>query len=177
MVLESEFLPHVSTQEEGRYKKAFFVGYMVHRLIKGSLGRCAEDDRDYYGKKRLDMAGSLLSGLFRQLFRTYVDQMNTIIEKEINNGKQINVQSALKSDIITRGLKSGLATGNWGKDKQGDVQKTGVSQVLNRLTFASSLSHLRRLNTPLAKQGKMTKPRQLHNTHWGMVCPAETPEG
>lgn len=49
--------------------------------------------------------------------------------------------------------------------------------MLNRLTFASSLSHLRRLNTPLAKQGKLTKPRQLHNSHWGMVCPAETPEG
>lgn len=49
--------------------------------------------------------------------------------------------------------------------------------MLNRLTFASSLSHLRRLNTPLSKQGKLTKPRQLHNTHWGMVCPAETPEG
>lgn len=49
--------------------------------------------------------------------------------------------------------------------------------MLNRLTFASSLSHLRRLNTPLPKSGKLAKPRQLHNSHWGMVCPAETPEG
>lgn len=65
MILESEFLPHVSTQEEGRYKKSFFLGYMVHRLIKASLGRTSEDDRDYYGKKRLDMAGTLLTGLFR----------------------------------------------------------------------------------------------------------------
>ena len=48
---------------------------------------------------------------------------------------------------------------------------------MNRLTFASSLSHMRRLTTPLSKQGKLTKPRQLHNSHWGMVCPAETPEG
>eukprot|EP00352_Strombidinopsis_acuminata_P008760 CAMPEP_0176362182 /NCGR_PEP_ID=MMETSP0126-20121128/18256_1 /TAXON_ID=141414 ORGANISM="Strombidinopsis acuminatum, Strain SPMC142" /NCGR_SAMPLE_ID=MMETSP0126 /ASSEMBLY_ACC=CAM_ASM_000229 /LENGTH=111 /DNA_ID=CAMNT_0017718011 /DNA_START=1311 /DNA_END=1646 /DNA_ORIENTATION=- len=83
----------------------------------------------------------------------------------------------MKHESITRGLKSALATGNWGRDKQGQVQKTGVSQVLNRLTFASSLSHLRRLNTPLSKQGKLTKPRQLHNSHWGMICPAETPEG
>jgi len=36
---------------------------------------------------------------------------------------------------------------------------------------------LRRLNTPIAKSGKLAKPRQLHNTHWGMICPAETPEG
>ncbi len=178
MILETEFLPHVSTQIEGKYKKAFFVGYMVHRLIKASLGRTAEDDRDYYGKKRLDMAGSLLSGLFRQLFRNFVDEMQKILRRDIENGKtELNLIGAMKSELVTRGLKSALATGNWGKDKQGDVQKTGVAQVLNRLTFASSLSHLRRLNTPLAKQGKLTKPRQLHNSHWGMVCPAETPEG
>ena len=52
-----------------------------------------------------------------------------------------------------------------------------MSQVLNRLTFASTLSHLRRLNTPLGREGKLAKPRQLHNSHWGMICPAETPEG
>jgi DNA-directed RNA polymerase II subunit RPB2 len=63
-----------------------------------------------------------------------------------------------------------------GGDK-GATAKAGVSQVLNRLTYASSLSHLRRCNTPLARTGKQAKPRQLHNTHWGMVCPAETPEG
>lgn len=64
-----------------------------------------------------------------------------------------------------------------GGDKGGAAPKAGVSQVLNRLTYASSLSHLRRCNTPLARTGKQAKPRQLHNTHWGMVCPAETPEG
>jgi DNA-directed RNA polymerase II subunit RPB2 len=52
-----------------------------------------------------------------------------------------------------------------------------VAQVLNRLTFASTLSHLRRLNTPIGREGKLAKPRQLHNTHWGVICPAETPEG
>lgn len=49
-------------------------------------------------------------------------------------------------------------------------------QVLNRLTFASTLSHLRRVNSPIGRDGKLAKPRQLHNTLWGMICPAETPE-
>ena len=49
-------------------------------------------------------------------------------------------------------------------------------QVLNRLTYASTLSHLRRLNSPIGRDGKLAKPRQLHNTLWGMICPAETPE-
>ena len=104
--------------------------------------------------------------------------MTKILKRDIDNGHdKILLQKALKPDIITHGLRTALATGNWGKDRQGNVLKTGVSQVLNRLTFASSLSHLRRLNTPIAKTGKLAKPRQLHNTHWGMICPAETPEG
>ena len=55
--------------------------------------------------------------------------------------------------------------------------KTDISQVLNRYTYASTLSHFLRCNTPLRREGKIAKPRQLHNTHWGTVCPAETPEG
>ena len=46
-----------------------------------------------------------------------------------------------------------------------------------RLTYASTLSHLRRINSPIGRDGKLAKPRQLHNTLWGMICPAETPEG
>lgn len=84
---------------------------------------------------------------------------------------------AVKSNTITNGLKYSLATGNWGDQKKSMSAKAGVSQVLNRYTFASTLSHLRRTNTPLGREGKIAKPRQLHNTHWGMVCPAETPEG
>ncbi len=124
------------------------------------------------------MAGSLLGTHFRQLFRNFTDVMSKILKKDIDNGHdKVLLQKAIKHDILTNGLKTALATGNWGKDRQGNVQKTGVSQVLNRLTFASSLSHLRRLSTPMAKTGKLAKPRQLHNTHWGMMCPAETPEG
>lgn len=142
------------------YKKSFFLGYMANKLVKASLGMINEDDRDYYGKKRLDMAGSLLGANFRALFRSFTDIMTKILKRDIDNGHdKILLQKALKPDIITHGLRTALATGNWGKDRDGNVQKTGVSQVLNRLTFASSLSHLRRLNTPIAKSGKLAKPR------------------
>jgi len=66
----------------------------------------------------MDMAGALLSGLFRQQFRTVVTDMKKYLEKELNSGKQeFNIRNAIKSDIITRGLRSALATGNWGKDR------------------------------------------------------------
>ena len=75
LLLETEFLPHVSTKANGTLQKSFFLGYMANKLIKASIGVIDEDDRDYYGKKRLDMAGLLLSGHFRQLFKTFCDVM------------------------------------------------------------------------------------------------------
>jgi DNA-directed RNA polymerase II subunit RPB2 len=80
-----------------------------------------------------------------------------------------NIVAAINKTIITQGLKYSLATGNWGEQSKAMEGKVGVSQVLNRYTYASTLSHLRRTNTPIGRDGKIAKPRQLHNTHWGMV--------
>lgn len=98
-------------------------------------------------------------------------------QKFIDRGKDFNLELAIKTKIITDGLRYSLATGNWGDQKKAHQARAGVSQVLNRLTFASTLSHLRRVNSPIGRDGKLAKPRQLHNTLWGMLCPAETPEG
>jgi DNA-directed RNA polymerase II subunit RPB2 len=174
-LLQKEVLPHVGTEEQSDTKKAFFVGYIVHKLLMCSLERIDEDDRDHYGKKRLDLAGPLLGGLFRMLFRKLTKDVLGYLQKCIDEGRDFNLASAIKSRVITDGLRYSLATGNWGDRK--DASRAGVSQVLNRLTYASTLSHLRRLNTPLGREGKQAKPRQLHNTHWGFICPAETPEG
>jgi DNA-directed RNA polymerase II subunit RPB2 len=153
-------LPHVGVRSGDEFKKAFYTGYMVNRLITAYLGRATEDDRDYYGKKRLDMAGTLMCNVFRQEFRKVIGDMQKQLQKEINKSSSLkSLQSYFKSETISRGLRQALATGNWGKDKDNNVLKTGVSQVLSRLTFASFLSHLRRVNTPLDKKGKQTKPR------------------
>jgi DNA-directed RNA polymerase II subunit RPB2 len=178
-ILRNNMLSHVSIERGSENKKAYFIGYMIYRLGNCSLGRAFGDDRDLYGKKRLDMSGVLLSGIFRQLFRRFTKKAETNLKDYIKHNKtgKINIEDAFDTNIISGGMKYALATGNWGTNKVGQVQKTGVAQVLQRLTFMSSLSHLRRLNTPLEKTGKITKPRQLHNTHWGMLCPAETPEG
>jgi DNA-directed RNA polymerase II subunit RPB2 len=178
-ILRNNMLSHVSIERGSEIKKAYFIGYMIYRLGNCFLGRALGDDRDHYGKKRLDMAGVLLSGIFRQLFRRFAKKAESNLKEQIKHSKTgvINFDSAFDKNIISGGMKYALATGNWGTNKVGQVQKTGVAQVIQRLTFMSYLSHLRRVNTPLEKTGKITKPRQLHNTHWGMLCPAETPEG
>lgn len=174
-IMQKELLPHVGISPNNEVKKAFFMGYVVHKMLMCSLGRLEEDDRDHFGKKRLDLAGPLLGGLFRILFTKLTKEVRKYLQKCLESGKDFNLTYAIKEKTITDGLKYSLATGNWGD--RSSASKAGVVQVLNRLTYASALSHLRRCNAPLAKEGKMTKPRMLHCTHWGMVCPAETPEG
>ncbi|GJJ09697.1 DNA-dependent RNA polymerase II [Clathrus columnatus] len=176
-ILQKEMLPHISMMEGQESKKAYFFGYMVHRLLLAALERRELDDRDHFGKKRLDLAGPLLASLFRMLFRKLTKDVYRYLQKCVETQKDFNLNLAVKPNTITNGLKYSLATGNWGDQKKSMSSKAGVSQVLNRYTFASTLSHLRRCNTPLGREGKIAKPRQLHNTHWGMVCPAETPEG
>ena len=176
-IMQKELLPHISQVEGSETRKAFFLGYMVHRLLQCALGRREVDDRDHFGKKRLDLAGPLLAGLFRMLFHKLTKDVYKYLQKCVENGKEFNMTLAVKSTTLTNGLKYSLATGNWGDQKKAASSKAGVSQVLNRYTFASTLSHLRRTNTPIGRDGKIAKPRQLHNTHWGLVCPAETPEG
>lgn len=176
-ILQKELLPHI-TQEEGyENRKAFFLGYMVHRMLLVALERREPDDRDHFGKKRLDLAGPLLANLFRMLFKKLTRDIYRYLQKCVETNKDFNLTLAVKSNTITNGLKYSLATGNWGDQKKAMSTRAGVSQVLNRYTFSSTLSHLRRTNTPIGRDGKIARPRQLHNTHWGLVCPAETPEG
>jgi DNA-directed RNA polymerase II subunit RPB2 len=173
--LQRDMLPHIGTEANNETKKAFYLGYIVHKILMCSLDRRAQDDRDHFANKRMDLAGALLGSQFRLLFTKMTKDIYRSVQKCVDAGKEVNLGAAIRSKTISGGLKNALGTGNWGERDQ--PSKTGVSQALNRLTYASSLSHLRRCNTSFGKDGKLARPRQLHNTQWGMICPAETPEG
>lgn len=176
-ILAKEFLPHVGITEFEETKKTFFLGDIVCKLLLASQGKIPLDDRDDFSKKRMDLAGPLLASLFRTLFNKVTSEMVKHLQKVIENNREFNIAIALKTSILTQGFRYALATGNWGEQIRALKSKSGVAQVLNRYNFVSTLSHLRRVNTPLGRDGKIAAPRHLHNTHWGVVCPAETPEG
>lgn len=152
-VLQKEVLPHVGVEELCETKKAFYLGYAVHQLLLVALGRRREDDRDNYANKRLDLSGPLLGGLFRLLFRKLAKDAKMQMQTALDRGKNdLGIDTAVRARIITRGLQYSLATGNWGTSGE-TASKTGVSQTLNRLTYSSTLSHLRRLNSPIGREG------------------------
>ena len=183
-ILTNDLFPHCKTPEQ----KVYFLGYMANQLLHASFELVKQDDRDSYLNKRVDLTGTLLNNLFRNYFNKLVKDMEKQIIKEINTGSwkstddyqnilnMTNIYKIVKSTTIENGLKRALSTGDFGI-KQINSNKVGVAQVLNRLTYVSSLSHARRISTPTDKSGKLIPPRKLHNTSWGFLCPAETPEG
>jgi DNA-directed RNA polymerase II subunit RPB2 len=183
-VINNDIFPHCKTDTQ----KIFMLGYMTNILLQTSFGWIPETDRDSYINKRIDLTGTLLNNLLRNYLNKLVKDMQKQIIREINNGSwksneeynniinNTNIYKIIKSTTIENGIKRALATGDFGI-KQINSNKVGVAQVLNRLTYISSISHLRRVNTPIDKSGKLVPPRRLHNSCWGFICPAETPEG
>ena len=183
-VLNNDLFPHCKTPQQ----KLFFLGHMTNRLIQTALGWIKPNDRDSYVNKRIDMTGTLLNNLFRNYFNKLVKEMQKHILKEVNGGSwrstetyeniinMANICKIIKSTTIETGINRALATGDF-SIKQSNSSKVGVAQVVNRLTTAATLSHMRRINTPIDKTGELIDPRKLHGTTWGFLCPAETPEG
>jgi len=136
-ILQKEMLPHVGVSDFCETKKAYFLGYMVHRLLLAALGRRELDDRDHYGNKRLDLAGPLLAFLFIGLFKNLLREVRMYAQKFINKSKDFNLELAIKTRIITDGLrlKFSFATGNWGDQKKAHTARAGVSQVKIKNTF------------------------------------------
>ena len=180
-IIKKDLLPHLDSE----LKKLHFLGLMINKLLKYSLGLINESNRDSYMNKRMEVTGVLMGNLIYQGLNKISKDIKLYINKNITSdilstkGNHIinesNIGKIIKPNYIENILKSALATGNWGL--KNTINRQGVSQVLNRLTSMSTLSHLRRISTPIDSSGKLIGPRKLQNTQWGYICPSETPEG
>ena len=170
-----EYLNHL---EDNNIKKAFFTGLMVNRLIKCVVKSTLPDDRDSYLNKRFETTGNLMGNLTYQCIYKITKDIKSYINKEVNSGlwvfnknyediiNEINIHKIIKSSYLENVLKGAMATGNWGLKI--NASRQGVSQVLNRLTYLSSISHLRRIQTPSDNTGKLIPPRKL-TVHNGVI--------
>ena len=168
-ILSNEVFPHLgySTPTE----ISLYLGSMVSKLLYTLIGKRKEDDRDNISLKRVESAGTLIGDLFRMLLKRFIDTAKKYIVKR----PDIMVIMSRVNNITT-GIRHSFSTGNWGVQKNTYI-RTGVSQVLSRLTYAATISHLRRIVIPIGKEGKNTKIRQLHPTQAFFICPCESPDG
>ena len=168
-LLRNAFLPHISSDHYNDVLKvkAYFLGYMINKLLNCYLGRTEPDDRDSFVNKRIDMPGDLIFDLFRQHYKKMLNDCNKFFKKRnsSNHETPLNIINQIKPGNIEQGIKSSMMTGNWGKKK-------GVAQMYPRLTYLQSLSFLRRVDAPGGDSStrKLTGPRHYHPSQVGFLC-------
>ena len=180
--LQNYFLPHVGTTF---IKKAYFLGFMVKQLLSCYLGHTSTTDRDSYIYKRVDLSGFLVGTIFRDLYFRYKNNVEHRVNVSFANMKSIknldkivsenNFNQIFSTSFIDEGFRYAFKN-CWGL-KNAKGCKQGIVQDLNRLSYLGTISHLRRLNTPLPKGAKVRAPHSLHGSQWGIMCPMETPDG
>ncbi|CAL1540930.1 unnamed protein product [Lymnaea stagnalis] len=177
-VLKNVILAHVPVVDWNFKPKAIYLALMVRRIVLTQAGKIKLDDSDYYGNKRLELAGQLLSLLFEDLFKLYNLDLMKVADKNIPKVRatEFDITKFMRTDPITFGLVNAIATGNW-TIKRFKMDRGGVTQVLSRLSYISALGMMTRINSQFEKTRKVSGPRSLQPSQWGLLCPSDTPEG
>lgn len=170
-IIETEMFPHlgINATFEMRMDVLFL---MLRRLLMTKLGALRVSERDNLATKRFENSGTLIYELYKVLFKNF---LNTARDNHGKNGSLVDLINHMDT-FVTKNVKYCFATGNWGIQKNAYVRQ-GVSQVLNRLSFLGTLSHLQRVNIPIGKEGKNVKIRLIQPSYFGYICLFETPEG
>jgi len=182
-ILMNYFLPHIG--EDNFLDKAYFIGFMVFKILKVFTNQEKPTDRDNFKFKRVETSGSLIYQLFREYYLIQNRAISLTIDKEYyyHTGKysdnftsliQDNVKDIFKQRIVEDGFKKAFK-GNWGADA--NTKRVGVVQDLNRLSWFTFMSHLRKLSLPMESSSKAVAPHLLHGSQWGYIDPVDTPDG
>lgn len=178
-ILATVVLAHVPVHAFDFRPKCLYIAVMIRRMLEAVLNKDAVDDKDYYGNKRLELAGQLLSLLFEDIFK----RMNMDLKRQAdatlsksNRATQFDIAKCIRPDMLSNGLEHAISSGNW-TVKRFRMDRKGVTQVLSRLSFISALGHMTRITSQFEKTRKVSGPRALQPSQWGMLCPCDTPEG
>jgi DNA-directed RNA polymerase II subunit RPB2 len=182
-ILADYFFPHIG--EMNFIQKAYYLGYVVLRLLNVYMGIDQPTDRDNYKFKRLELVGSLMNDLFREYytiqqrlihlgFEEKITYNRAIYENDLKGLIKTNFKTVFAERTVEVGFKKAFK-GNWGSQEH--TKRVGIVQDLNRLSHNSMMSHLRKTNLPLDASVKLVGPRSLHSTQWGFFDPIDTPDG
>ncbi|AVR52728.1 DNA-directed RNA polymerase subunit beta [Marseillevirus Shanghai 1] len=153
-------------------KKVWFMCYMLARALKVKTGDRQPEDRDHYTNKRVDCVDSLLNNLFYSMWN-----QTTKFIKDSCKGKERTADplKPIRSKSITKKIRTAMSTGNWSSFNT-KSKKQGTSQNYERYNIVASCSNLRKVHAAIGTEGNMTKPRRVHESSYGFICPPDTPE-
>jgi DNA-directed RNA polymerase III subunit RPC2 len=180
--LASVLLTHVSCGDNLDFRpKILYIAFMVRRVLMAMHDPKLVDDRDYVGNKRLELAGQMLSLLFEDLFKKFNYDIKLNIDKVLKKPNRTQEFDAFQhmqthGNAITAGMNRAISTGNWNL-KRFKMERAGVTHVLSRLSYISALGMMTRISSQFEKTRKVSGPRALQPSQFGMLCPSDTPEG
>lgn len=177
--LRSMFVPHIPSTLTSFHEKAVFFGLMVRWLLLSIRDKTIIDSRDFFGNKRLELAGELLELLFEDLFKNFNMNIQKTIKKIMSRTRApepTHIASTMKQKLITDGLNAAISSGNWNITRF-KMTRAGVSQPLSRLSYINFLSMVTRISSHFEKTQKVSGARSLYPSQFGFVCPSDTPEG
>jgi DNA-directed RNA polymerase III subunit RPC2 len=177
--LRSMFVPHIPSTLTEFHKKAVYFGLMVRWLLQSIRDPSLADSRDFFGNKRLELAGELIDLLFEDLFKTFNLNITKSVKKYLTRSKAPDltaISALMQLPSITDGLNAAISSGNWIITRF-KMMRAGVSQPLARLSYISFLSMVTRISSHFEKTQKVAGARSLYPSQFGFVCPSDTPEG
>ena len=183
-ILSDYYLPHIGVLNF--QDKAYYTGHMVFELLKVYIKVNKPTDRDNFNFKRVELSGKLIYDLFYEYYKLQLKHIAFKIDKEYYykqdtySGEDFitlitnNYNEYFREKVLEIGIKKAFK-GNWGAFEH--TKRLGLIQDLNRLSYNSFLSGLRKINLPLDASAKVVGPRLLHGSQWGFIDPVDTPDG
>lgn len=179
--ISSVIISHVEVTDMNFRLKAVYVAHMARRVLMAKHDPGMVDDRDYVGNKRLELAGQLLALLFEDLFKKFCFDIKMNVDKVLARRQRAEAFDAwsvisMHGNHITQGMNRAISTGNWSL-KRFRMERAGVTHVLSRLSYIAALGMMTRISSQFEKTRKVSGPRALQPSQFGMLCPSDTPEG
>ena len=177
-ILGAVLLSHIEVNKTNFRLKCIYTAIMCRRVILTADEAQTVDDRDFIGNKRLELAGSLMSLLFEDLFKKFCAELKVDMDRNLKKKSKTPFDAftclRMHADTITSGFVRALSTGNWSL-KRFRMERSGVTQVLTRLSYISAIGQVGRINSQFEKSRKISGPRALQPSQVGVFCPADTP--
>ena len=167
-----------------RFKRVELTGSLIYDLFREyyliqKRGIALKIDEEYYyhrSKYRDD------EGLNQNEKRTQRDRDKSKDKKNANKYNEdsfidlieLNFKHFFKDRDVEAGFKKAFK-GNWGSEAH--TKRLGAVQDLNRLSWNTYISHLRKINLPIDSTSKVVGPRLLNSSQWGYIDPIDTPDG
>ncbi|KAF2085727.1 DNA-directed rna polymeras-like protein III subunit [Saccharata proteae CBS 121410] len=179
--LSGMMMSHIPVQGMNFRPKALYVAFMTRRVLMAMHDPKMVDDRDYVGNKRLELAGQMMALLFEDSFKSFNFQFKANVDKILkkpNRAAEFDAYDHIHAHgwSITAGIERAIATGNWSL-KRFKMERAGITHVLSRLSYISALGMMTRITSQFEKTRKVSGPRALQPSQFGMLCTSDTPEG